>query len=390
MDSQLKVIFVCFIVNSIIVCNVSTVDANVLDNSVYYHENDVSKMSSKDIYNLHHGFVEEVFKWKDGQINFKIDKNFNDYEIDKILAAMYEIERSSCIRFTAHDSSDGPDYVMIKKDYTNRFSASSDLGYCHWGEQLIELTPGSLDEHTTILRQLLHTIGFDHHHRRSDRDIYITIHLENTNLSESSILANYVQLIRFDPLVKYLTPFDFDSVLLFSEHDFSINSEPVITSKKKGARIPSPVDRNRGLSNYDVILLNRFYDCQNVDRAKSKIFYENDIEILYPWVVNYHEIQLAKEYIEKNEPQDVEENQIYELSDGVHDPNFTINEVDEIDSKHGYKEESQQTDNCNMCRIPIQTKKQLHQEDNQIDGQLHGAKDANLTNNRNGSCWWET
>ncbi|XP_037025219.1 zinc metalloproteinase nas-6-like isoform X3 [Bradysia coprophila] len=365
MDSQLKVIFVCFIVNSIIVCNVSTVDANVLDNSVYYHENDVSKMSSKDIYNLHHGFVEEVFKWKDGQINFKIDKNFNDYEIDKILAAMYEIERSSCIRFTAHDSSDGPDYVMIKKDYTNRFTSSAELGCVHKGEQALSLSIDMINDHQTILHELFHTIGFGHHHQRSDRDNYIEIHYENTDLSELDILMNFAPKVSFDSRMTYLTPFDFNSVMLYNEDGFSANNKSVITSKIEGSRIPSS-DRDRGLSPYDVILLNRFYDCNTVDKRKSKIFYETALGILYPKIVNFHEIQRAKDYIELNVPQDVELTQIVEKSDDAN--NLVTNVTDEAD-KDENEDEDEFRDN----------EEDYIDEESQTDGRLQDGQNINLT-----------
>lgn len=154
-----------------------------------------------------------------------------------------------------------------------------------------------------ILHELLHTIGFGHHHQRSDRDQYIEIHLENANLSDSEVLTNYATQVRPDERVMHLTPFDFDSVMLYDEDAFSIYGESVITSKIEGKRLPTYHSRNRHLSMYDKILLNRFYDCHIVDKKKSKLFYENEKEILYPKVVNYHEVQRAKDYFVEDDPQ---------------------------------------------------------------------------------------
>lgn len=108
---------------------------------------------------------------------------------------------------------------------------------------------------------LLITIGFSHHHQRSDRDKYIEFHLENTDLSEIDIRDNFAKKINFDPTVKYLTPFDFDSVMIYEEGSLSTNGESVITSKVEGEKMPTFQDRSRGLSKYDKILLNRLYDC---------------------------------------------------------------------------------------------------------------------------------
>lgn len=135
---------------------------------------------------------------------------------------------------------------------------------------------------------MLHTIGFSHHHERSDRDKFITIHPENAN---NSAIDNFYRAIEYDERMRYLTPFDFNSIMMYREDGFSINNESVITSKISGAKI-QPSD---GLSENDKILLNQFYDCQSLDRKTSKIFYEK-VDGLH-FIVNYHEIERAKQYL---------------------------------------------------------------------------------------------
>lgn len=183
--------------------------------------------------------------------------------------------------------------------------------------------------------------------------------MENTNLSDENIVANFVQLIPFDPLVKYLTPFDFNSVMLYGEREFSINNKPVITSKMKGSEIP--LNRKTGLSKYDIILLNQFYDCHTANKTKSKIFYEDEGEIVYPWVVNYHEIERAKSYVVRKEREDDVESQVNELLNDLTD-NYVIESKDENDKSACWHdnegendiEKNKPTDNCKLA--PTKTK----------------------------------
>ncbi|XP_037025222.1 astacin-like metalloprotease toxin 5 [Bradysia coprophila] len=290
MNSKFNLIFVCFLINLINVCIVSTVNTKLLDSLAYYNESSISKLSPRDRFNLHHAFVVEDNKWKNGRIGYQIDENFNDDEKRKIFLAMTEIEVSSCIRFVRHDPSHNfSDYVMIMKDYTDRSSSSSDLGCLHLEKQFLWLGVDMLydvDIHDTILHELLHTIGFDHHHQRSDRDTYIAIHLENTNLSDADILADYAKHIKFNPWLKYVTPFDFDSVMLYEAYSDSVNDKAVITSKINGKKVP--VYREQGLSKNDKILLNRFYECDGTDSRHPRMISYKDMH-------NYRMSSLIKE-----------------------------------------------------------------------------------------------
>lgn len=145
---------------------------------------------------------------------------------------------------------------------------------------------------------MLHTIGFSHHQSRADRDKYISINIENLNISDADFIAAFSKVIDLDVRVKYLTPFDYESVMLYDKYVYSKNNEPVITAKIEGAKIQP----SKGvLSKYDKVLLNRFYDCESVDKRKSKIFYEDEFGLSYPPVINYHEISRAKKYLVNKE-----------------------------------------------------------------------------------------
>lgn len=69
MNGIFSLIFVCFCMNLINVCN-----AQAYDHSQYATD---MELSFKDQFNLHHAFVIEKSKWMFGIVSFKMDEAFN-------------------------------------------------------------------------------------------------------------------------------------------------------------------------------------------------------------------------------------------------------------------------------------------------------------------------
>ena len=47
------------------------------------------------------------------------------------------------------------------------------------GGQRLNLAPGCLNRHGSIMHEFLHAFGFQHEHKRADRDEYVTINWDN-------------------------------------------------------------------------------------------------------------------------------------------------------------------------------------------------------------------
>lgn len=217
-----------------------------------------------------------------------------------------------------------------------------------------------------IIHELLHTLGFSHHHSRSDRDQYINVHLENVNANQA---FNFNKTIDFDPRIKYLTPFDFKSIMLYREFEFSINNKSVITPKIDGVKIdPAEI----ALTKYDRILLNRFYTCYSVDNKKSKIFYQSEIGIHFPPVINYHEIARSREYLVLTD--DYENGQNQKTDEEIHDQHFT-NEEERVTESELVRNETigqnERTENDEEDLVDNEENKNYENEDNRkIDEEL--------------------
>lgn len=87
MNSKFNLIFICFVIKLINVQHVSTMmeEHDVppmsiirqFNSLVFYNDSETEQMSQRDRLHLHHAFVRDSDKWRNGQIEYEIDKNFD-------------------------------------------------------------------------------------------------------------------------------------------------------------------------------------------------------------------------------------------------------------------------------------------------------------------------
>ena len=65
------------------------------------------------------------------------------------------------------------------------------------------------------MHELLHSVGFFHHHMRPDRDRYLTIHYENIR---NEYKSQFNKLTKAQD--KLLTPFDYQSIMIYGNKAF--------------------------------------------------------------------------------------------------------------------------------------------------------------------------
>ncbi|XP_077544736.1 astacin-like metalloprotease toxin 5 [Haemaphysalis longicornis] len=186
--------------------------------------------------------------WENGTIPYVIDDELKQQK-QLIRRAMDEIEKVTCLRFVPR-TSQHEDYVRL----VNGNGCYSSLGCEGRGPQELSLGYGCWFK-TTVMHELLHAAGFVHEHSRSDRDDYIDILLENVMEGKEN---------QFDKLApsedQLLSPFDYDSVMLYGSGQGSQNGLPTIV-KKDGTAIPD-VESKPGLSLGDVQGIRETYGCR--------------------------------------------------------------------------------------------------------------------------------
>ena len=76
----------------------------------------------------------------------------------------------------------------------------------------------------SVQHEVLHVLGFGHEHQRPDRDEYIKVYKNRSNIpAEYTKMTDWVEMTDF--------PFEVGSVLMYCSTCGSLNGSPVITSK---------------------------------------------------------------------------------------------------------------------------------------------------------------
>ncbi|XP_077982474.1 uncharacterized protein LOC144437416 [Glandiceps talaboti] len=199
--------------------------------------------------------------WPDGIVPYVIDPVFNAESVGRIKNAMEDFRVFSCVRFVERTYQEH--YVYI----TALDGCWSGTGYGRFAGQKISLGNGCLF-HSTIVHELMHTLGFFHEQMRRDRDNYVTIYWDN-------ILDYYEGQFSkiYEKSTTQGTPYDYDSIMHYNRKAFTKDGSPTIVAindfnRKLGSTL--------SFSKWDFVELNGLYNCgYDVD-----IWYRNQKECL--------------------------------------------------------------------------------------------------------------
>ncbi|GLD59681.1 low choriolytic enzyme-like protein [Lates japonicus] len=159
---------------------------------------------------------------------------------------MKDFETKTCIRFIPRWSQVA--YLNIEP----RFGCASLLGYVG-DKQGLSLQRFGCVQKGIIQHELLHALGFYHEHTRSDRDQYVKINWEN-------IHEYFAYNFHKKDTNNLNTPYDYSSVMHYGKTAFGINGLETITPIPDPS---APIGQRNGLSDIDVLRINRLYQCWN-------------------------------------------------------------------------------------------------------------------------------
>uniref|UniRef100_A0A914D7J1 Metalloendopeptidase n=1 Tax=Acrobeloides nanus TaxID=290746 RepID=A0A914D7J1_9BILA len=134
--------------------------------------------------------------------------------------------------------------------------------FCHsevgrkGGQQILSLTAECIrgsEGFGAIIHELMHTIGFYHEQSRTDRDNYVTIHMENVLEDAKTNFDTY----DLEKITHLGTSYDYESIMHYDMYAFSKNGRPTIVPKKPGVTI----GQRKGFSSLDIYKINQFYEC---------------------------------------------------------------------------------------------------------------------------------
>ncbi|XP_035534671.1 low choriolytic enzyme-like isoform X2 [Morone saxatilis] len=178
------------------------------------------------------------------EIPFLISQEYDDTERSTILQATKDFESKTCIRFIPRATR--TEYISIEP----RVGCSSLLGRIG-DKQVVSLQRFGCVQKGIIQHELLHALGFYHEHTRSDRDQHVRINWAN-------ISEYYVSDFQLMDTNNLNTPYDYSSIMHYGRTAFGKNRSETITP------IPDPsvpIGQTVGLSDIDIIKINRLYKC---------------------------------------------------------------------------------------------------------------------------------
>ncbi|CAJ1071250.1 high choriolytic enzyme 1-like [Xyrichtys novacula] len=179
------------------------------------------------------------------EVPYSLSDYFYDSEKASIKKAMETFHRKTCVRFVPYLGQS--DYLSIESELGCWSTIGKD-----GGKQVLSLSVYGCLDHGIIQHELLHALGFNHEHTRSDRDQFVRINWEN-------IPAAQAYNFHKKDTNNLSTPYDYSSVLHYGRTAFSsVYGEDTITP------IPDSsvaVGQRNEMSDMDILRVNRFYDC---------------------------------------------------------------------------------------------------------------------------------
>ncbi|KAG8174928.1 hypothetical protein JTE90_006962 [Oedothorax gibbosus] len=187
--------------------------------------------------------------WPGGVVYYVEDPSLRSEVFPLTLQGAFDqYKRDTCIRFVKRTN---------EVDYVKMFAG--DGCYSHvgrtGGEQPLSLGKGC-GWMGTIVHELGHAIGFYHEQNRSDRDDYLTIFWDNIREG----LEDQFFKLRPDQN-QLLTPFDYDSLMLYGSYSFSKDRKKLKTMVGKDNKFLQEVISKYKLSKSDIQRINTLYNC---------------------------------------------------------------------------------------------------------------------------------
>lgn len=182
--------------------------------------------------------------WPNNTISYYFDSNFGNVSTAKI--AIHHWELFTTIDFVESTNQADSDLIIYEGSGCN-----ATVGYRD-GKHENAVSIGDVCDVDDAIHEFGHVVGLYHEHNRNDRDDYVQVFYDNIFPSSHSQFEKNEDA-GFDSLE--FTPFDFESVMLYSSDIFSIEGINNSMLKLNGQSF----DRGEVLSKYDIIGVESIY-----------------------------------------------------------------------------------------------------------------------------------
>uniref|UniRef100_A0A673WXF8 Metalloendopeptidase n=1 Tax=Salmo trutta TaxID=8032 RepID=A0A673WXF8_SALTR len=189
-------------------------------------------------------------KWpksSDGNVYvpYVISNQYSPWERSVIEGGLQTFAASTCVRFFPRTN---------QRDFVDIQSLSGCYSYVgrQQNGQVLSLNRNGCVHLSVVQHELLHALGFNHEHSRSDRDSHVQILTQNILPGKESNF-NKIKTINLG------TPYDYNSVMQYSRFAFSKNNQPTILPIPDNNAV---IGQATQMSPMDILRINRLYNCR--------------------------------------------------------------------------------------------------------------------------------
>ena len=127
----------------------------------------------------------------------------------------------------------------------------------HKAPQILNLNRFRCMNEAIIAHELVHALGFDHEHKRPDRDDWVEIDFKNVRDGTSNFDFKKLDLTEFKDLG---TPYDYKSIMHYDSYAHAEdNSSHTIKALKSSSAF---IEINEILSDIDILEIRKLYNCK--------------------------------------------------------------------------------------------------------------------------------
>eukprot|EP00092_Neocalanus_flemingeri_P090031 GFUD01114013.1.p1 GENE.GFUD01114013.1~~GFUD01114013.1.p1 ORF type:complete len:282 (+),score=59.87 GFUD01114013.1:35-880(+) len=235
---------------------VAGTDASDGDGAGDAGDGDVVQAIEKTDYNLlafSPGIIDREYQWPNNQVSYRFE-NVDDSVKTLFEKTLEQLKKKldGCIDFKEQLTSKPQDNKINIKQARTSYST---LGYLPSPEKM-RMGLAKECNASDIEHQILHTLGIQHTHSRSDRDDHVDIIWNNiVEGSEYNFLkGNNTEWSNFD------LPYDYKSVMHYGSFAFSKNRQ--MTIKTKDPQMQDVIGTAKGVSEQDIQLIKKMYNCK--------------------------------------------------------------------------------------------------------------------------------
>nr|XP_012547838.1 seminal metalloprotease 1 isoform X1 [Bombyx mori] len=220
------------------------------------------KLAINNAIQSRNGLKNDTLRWPNRTVVYHIEEDdFDDEEIEIIIGGLSELSNKSCVEFRARE---GDEYAVIIESSAN--GCFSRVGFSKGDHedginQVLNLGKGCI-RHGVVIHEMLHTLGFYHMQSTYDRDDFVKIVWENI----ASGHEHNFEMYKNDTVTDFGVPYDYGSVMHYSEHAFSKNGEKTIIPLQENVKI----GQRDALSISDIEKLNKMY-CADENLARAPL-----------------------------------------------------------------------------------------------------------------------